>query len=189
MKNNVKAEAQNAAGIAGGNGISEDINAPKFTADFECIGPDGLPKWRTKYANIVVNQGKGLLINRAFGAASNISYSYYMGLHSATNVTEPTAVISGTGTIGCTASEVGNYATSRPMITFGSAYTSGQATATCSYGFTAGGAQTVQGAFIVCGNSSVSGTTPGYLYSIGSFAASRQVQSNDTLNVTVSLNF
>ena len=188
MKNNIKAVEQGAAGIAGGNGYSEDISAPRFTADFECIGADGLPKWRTKFKNVVVDQGKGLLINRAFGFASNSSQIWYMGLHSGTNTTNSTAVISGAGSQGATASEVGNYGANRPSITFGSVYTTGQATATASYGFTAG-TQTVSGAFIACGVQGTGVTAGGYLYSFGGFAASRQVQSNDTLNVTVSLNF
>jgi hypothetical protein len=130
MKNNIKAVEQAGAGIAGGNNYSEDVSAPRFTADFECVGADGLPKWRTKFKNVVVDQGKGLLINRAFGFASNSSQVWYMGLHSGTNITNSTMVISGGGSQGATASEVGNYGANRPSITFASTYTTGQATAT-----------------------------------------------------------
>lgn len=187
MKNNVKSVEKAAAGIAGGNNFSESIRAPYFTADFECIGPDGLPKWKTKWKNVVVDQGKGMLINRAFGCTGNYTAAWYMGLHSGSNTTNSTMQISGTGSQGATASELGSYGANRPTITFASTYTSGQATATASYGFTAG-TQTVSGAFIA-NVQATAATAGGILYSFGGFAASRQVQNNDTLNVTVTLNF
>lgn len=188
MKDKINPVERSAAGLASGSGLGFDINAPYFMADFECIGPDGQPRWRTRWKNVVTDQGKGLLISRAFGCTGNYTAAFYMGLHSGSNNTNSTMQISGTGSQGCTASELGSYGANRPTITFASNYTSGTATATASFGFSAS-TQTCSGAFIVNGAQGTGVTAGGFLYSFGSFAASRQVQSADTLNVTVTLNF
>lgn len=178
-----KAEDKLAVGIAGGTDSAVAVAAPSFTADFECIGADGIPKWKTRWQNVVTDEGKGMILNRCFGATTTQSTPvWYLGLHSlaATNATHRLSNI--------TASEIGGYAANRALIGgFASTYVSGSGSATATYGFTAAGPYTVSGAF-VC-NVLQTATTAGILYSEGNFGASRQVVSNDTLNVTVTLSY
>jgi hypothetical protein len=178
----IKANAQEAvqAGIAGGAGLDFSTPAPHFVADLECIGPDGVPKWKTRWKNVVTDQGRGEALNKLFGCTGAYTASWFLGLHSlaATNQTHRLSNI--------TASECGSYGANRPQITFASTYTTGSATASCSYGFTAG-TQTISGAFV--GNVQQTASTAGVLYSEGNFGASRQAQNADTLNVTLTLSF
>lgn len=132
--------------------------------------------------NVVVNQGKGEILNKLFGCTGNYTASVYMGLHSVT--TASNHVLSN-----ITASEVGGYATSRPNIAFNSTYTAGSASASASFGFTTS-TYTVSGAFLALGTTnSGTGATAGVEYSEGNFAASQQVQSGNTLNVTVTVSY
>jgi hypothetical protein len=135
--------------------------------------------------NVVVDQGKGHLLNGRFGGLTKSSAGIFLQLHSATTASNHVwSNISG--------SQVASYGNNLPLITFATTYTAGLATATCSYGFTAG-TQTVSGAcvqFYTTNTMSTSAATADILhYSEGQFAASRQVQANDTLNVSVSVSF
>lgn len=162
------------------------VGAPRFMADFECVGPDGVIKWSNRWKNAVVNQGKIDLMNMYLGRTGGAGNTWYLGLHNSTN-TNVTHQLSN-----ITASEItgysGNVNNSRWTMSFASTYTTNSATQTASYGMTAAVTTTVGGAF-VCNQGVTNGTT-GTLYSEGNFAAgTRQFQQNDTLNVTLTLSF
>jgi hypothetical protein len=162
------------------------VGAPAWLADVECVGPDGT-KWTDRWQNAVQFQGKVDIMNRYFGQQTNASMSvWYLGLHSYTNATA--SILS--GLTGITASEVGGYGANRQSITI-STFNTNVYTTTASFGFTTS-TYTVSG-LLVAGNSvgstaSATAGTAGIIYSAGNFnAGSRQVQSADTLNVTLTL--
>jgi hypothetical protein len=168
-----------AAGLVAGGNTEHGAPAPHFVADVVCHGPRGV-EWQERWANVVCDQGRGEALNKLFGCTGAYTASWFMGLHSlgATNQTHRLSNI--------TASELGSYGANRPQITFASTYTTGSATATASYGFTAG-TQTLSGAFVA--NVQATGGTNGVLYSEGNIGASQQVQQNNTLSMTLTLSF
>ena len=84
-----------------------------------------------------------------------------------------------------------NYGANVPKIAFGSTYVEGSCTGTISYGISAGNAQTISGvalAWYTTDTMSTGALAAGVcLYNMGSFAATQQLQSNNTLSVTVTL--
>jgi len=172
--------------VAGSNELQVEDMAPKFMAELECVGPEGA-KWRTKWKNTVVTQGKSDLINKYFGFASGAGYTaaWYLGLFNSA-MTANTALTHALSLI--TSAEIGSYGANRPAITFGSALNSASQSVSqsASYVFNAS-TQSVGGAFI-CNVQATAGTN-GILYSEGNFGATRVVQNADTLNVTVTVSF
>jgi hypothetical protein len=168
---------------------NEKIGAPVLVMDVECWEPDGnggiRKVWRTAGKNVVLDQGKGQLFNRAFGFQTASTFGPYLFLHSAT--TASNQVWSNVS-----ASQVGSYGNNVPQFSFASTYTNGSATATASYGFTAG-TQTVSGAAIAWHTTntlSTNAATAGIaLYNMGQFAASQQVQNGNTISVSGTLSF
>ena len=177
-------------GVASPHGVHAVCEAPWFAArgDLWRPTPDGIvtiPDFVSIDHNVVVDQGKGHVLNRAFGGYTKSSAGIFLQLHSATTASNHVwSNISG--------SQVASYGNNVPLITFATTYTAGLATATASYGFAAG-TQTVSGAavqFYTTNTMSTNAATADILhYSEGQFAASRQVQANDTLNVTLSVSF
>ena len=137
--------------------------------------------------NVVVNQGKGKLLNDVFGSATASTAGAFIFLHSA-----------GTGSnsvwANISASQVHSYGANMPVVTFASTHTDGLGTAYTSYNFTAS-TQTVSGCGLVfytsasnCSTSITAGAAA--LYAYGTFTAgSRQVQSGDSLSVTLTVSF
>lgn len=158
--------------------------APFFMVDAECVGPEGV-RWRDGYHNVVVNQGKQHIINRLFGSKTANTAGVFLHLHSATTA-------SNHAWSDISASRVVSYGDNVPLLTFASSYTDNSASASCSYGFTAG-TQTVSGGAVVfytTNTMSTNAATADMLeYSEGHFAASRQIVSGDTLNVTVTVSY
>jgi hypothetical protein len=187
MKNKAEAKDIVAAGVQSGSDAGgASIDAPFYTAEFECIGPDGMPKWKTKWKNLVTTAGKTDLLNKYFGCTGAYTAAWYMGLASsnvgggsAPNVSDVLSNHSWT--------EATAYGTQRPALVWASTY-AGVTTAStsCAYAFT--GAQSVGGAFI-CNVSATSSNGAGILYSDNTFAATRAVSNGDTLNVTVTVSF
>lgn len=177
-----------AMGMGFGQPAQEILGSPTFSADVECVSPDGV-RWTDKWKNAVQFQGKVDLMNKYFGGQTNASQSvFYLGLHSYTNATA--SILS--GLTGITASEVGGYATIRNSLTI-TTFNTNIYTTTASFGFTAAAmTSTVSGLMVVANSAGSTGSltagTAGVIYSAGNFnAGSRQVQVNDTLNVTISL--
>ena len=172
-----------AAGIHGGGNNAYTMEAPWFSLKGEIIRPNGEREPVEMDHNVVVNQGKGLALNNIFGSITASTAGCALFLHSATTASDRVwSHIS--------ASQVHSYGNSMPAITFASTYDAGLATASASYAFNAS-TQTVSGAGVLFYTSASVGTNANEsqlkLYAYGHFAASRQVQSNDTLNVTLSV--
>jgi hypothetical protein len=180
----IKAADKVAAGIAGGNNGVEWVEAPWFAMSGEVLRPNGEREAIYMPHNVVVNVGKGYALNRIFGSLTASTAGAGLFLHSASATTSNAAWSN------VSASQVHSYGNSMPAITFASTHAAGLATATASYSFNAS-TQTVKGAGVVFYTSASIGTNANEsqlaLYAYGEFAASRQVQSNDTLNVTLSL--
>lgn len=188
--------------------VSEHLNAPAFSYDVTCYGPDD--ETREEYFRL-------LHIAEAYRRAGNfesaarvrkeadglVKLKWKETFHNlVTNVgrndvldkyfkgSSYTAAwylgLKGTGSAAAadTASshagwsEVTPYSGNRPAITFGT--TSSQSNTASAVSYTINATATVAGAFI----QSVNTGTTGILYSAGDFAASRSVASGDTLNVT-----
>jgi hypothetical protein len=186
-----KAQAVDVYGVAmaaGGN-VAEAVGAPRFFGDFVCWenGPNGEPRvaWAEKFANVVVDQGKGYIINRVFGSQAVSTQGALLFLHSATTA-------SNNVWSNISASQVVSYGASIPAITFASSYTAGSASASASYGFTAS-TQTVSGAGILFYTSASGGTNlatvDAKMYAYGLFAASQQVQNGNSLSVSLTLSY
>lgn len=152
----------------------------------ECHRPaSNGPGWTDGYKNVVVDQGKGFLLNRVFGGDTKSSIGAYLQLHSAT--TASNHVWSN-----ISASQVASYGANVPLVTFATTATNGLATQTASYAFTAG-TQTVSGGalqFYTTNTMSTNAATANVLhYAEGQFANSRQVLNGDSLSVTMSVSY
>lgn len=143
--------------------------------------------WLDGYThNVVVNQGKGQLLNRMFGGGTASSVGAFLQLHSATTASNDVWS-------NISASQVASYGANVPLITFASTYTAGSASGTASYNFTAG-TQTVSGGaiqFYTTNTMSTNAATAGILhYAEGQFVGgSRQVQNGDTLNCSITVSY
>jgi hypothetical protein len=158
-----------------GAGCSEVCEAPGFTMKFECFDADGNLKWTEEGHNTVMNAGKTDIIDKYFKGAAYTA-AWYLGLKG-TGV----EVVGDTLASHASWAEVNPYAGNRPQITFGTTAAGSNTATAVSYAIT--GSATVAGAF-VC---NVASGTGGVLYSAKDFAASRAVQSGDTLNVTLTV--
>jgi hypothetical protein len=185
-----KANANDAVapGVGMGAGQGVVVPAPSFHAEFEQLRRiDGkivtVDRW--PWDNVVVDVGKGQILNRLFGSITKSTAGCFLQLHSATTASNHVwSQIS--------ASQVISYGNNVPQITFNTNYAVGSASATASYGFTAS-TQTVSGAcvqFYTTNTMSSNAATVDILqYSEGQFANSRQVIANDTLNVSLTVSY
>jgi hypothetical protein len=178
----------------GSNGHAEEVGVPfaKIDAQLWAPGKDGQAEMIGSAHmphNLVVHQGRALVLNRMFASSTYNSQGAVLFLHSASQTTNTSAVWSN-----ISASQVTGYGASIPPITFSSIQTApgdtGQQTltATASYGITA--VQTVSGAGILFYTSASCATNPATndvrLYCYGTFA-SLQAANPSTLSVTVTL--
>lgn len=167
---------------------SEFVKAPEMAYALACYEPDGKggvrEVWNATGHNVVVNQGKGQLINRAFGFQTASTFGPFLAAHSASTASNHVW-----GDI--SASSLGSYGTAVPPITFGTAATVGSASASASYAFTAG-TQTLSGFAMLWHTAStlavanLSSTGGLAMYNNGSVAA-QQIVANNTISVTVTL--
>ena len=178
----------------GSNGAAEEVGVPFLKMDAQLWAPDanGKPEMVASGHmphNLVVHQGRALVLNRMFASSTYNSQGALLFLHSASATTNASVIW---GDI--SASQVTGYGASIPAITFASTATAASATgtqvmtATASYGITA--VQTVSGAGILFYTSASGGTNAATgdvrLYCYGTFA-SLQAANPSTLSVTVSL--
>ena len=140
--------------------------------------------WHAEGKNVVVNQGRGALFNKAMGFQTASSFGMYAIPYSAT--TGSNMVYSD-----FSSAQLSNYGANVPKIVISTTHASGSCTGTCSYGISAGAAQTISGvalAWYTTDTMSTGAASGGVLlYNMGSFAATQQLQSNNTLSVTVTL--
>ena len=164
-----------AAGLIARPNFAEEVRAPRFTYEVECIGADGRLKWRETFSNLVTTAGKTDIIDKYF-KGSAYTAAWYLGLKGTGSAAAGDTLASHAGW-----SEVTPYSGNRPAITFGTT-SSGSNTAT-AVSYTINDSATVAGAFVASVNTGTSGT----LYSVGDFTSSRSVVSGDTLNVTLTV--
>ena len=147
--------------------------------------------WHEKGGNVVVNQGRGALFNKAMGFQTASSFGMYALPYSASTASDKvysnfsSAQLSNYGSVANTGS------CHVPRIVISTTHTDGSCTGTCSYGFFQGGAQTISGVALcwyTTDTMSTGAASAGVLlYNMGTFAATQQLQSNNTLSVTVTL--
>lgn len=145
--------------------------------------------WHQTGKNVVVNQGRAKLFNQAFGGLTSSSFGMFGIPYSATTGSDmvysnfSTAQLSNYGSVGNTGS---CYVPRASLVTN---LSSGTWTGTFSYGFFQGASQAISGvalAWHTTDSMSTGATAAGVcLYNMGSFAATQQLQSNNTLSVTV----
>lgn len=163
------------AGLITNPDLAEEVRAPRFVYEVECLGADGEVKWTERFENLVTTVGKNDTIDKYF-KGSAYTAAWYLGLKG-----------TGTAAVGDTLashggwSEVNPYSGNRPAITFGTTSAGSNTATAVSYSIT--GTATVAGAFIASANTG----TSGILYSAGDFAVSRSVVNGDALNVTVTV--
>jgi len=140
--------------------------------------------WHETGRNVVVNQGRGALFNKAMGFQTASSFGMYAIPYSATTGSNMSYADFSTAVLS-------NYGANVPKIAFGSTYVEGSCTGTISYGISAGGAQTISGVALAWYTTDTMSTGAAAanvcLYNMGSFAATQQLQSNNTLSVTITL--
>lgn len=186
MHETIHAAAALAAQVQAVNSIAEHCDAPHFTWQFECVGPDGRVKWTETIRNLVTTAGKNDLLDKYF-AGSSYTAAWYMGLVDNASFSAFAAgdtMSSHAGWIENTAYSAGT----RPAMSFSAASGGSKATSSaCSFAISgaSGGTDDIKGAFVVT-NSTKGGTT-GVLYSAGAFSAVRTVNDGDTLNVSATL--
>jgi hypothetical protein len=178
------------------SGPDDTVGAPKFYGNFVCYGKDAdgaiKKEWEQPFENIVVNQGRALILNRLFANWTSYSNGIGVFLHGASiGSANVWSQISG--------SQISGYGANIPAVTFATSQTAaGDAghnfvTATATYGFTIAGTQTVSGAGILFHTSASLATNLASadcrLYCYGTFPAAQQVQSNNTLSATISISY
>lgn len=149
--------------------------APFMVFDFVCIGADGAVKWRERVHNVVCTAGKTDIIDK-YLKGSAYTAAWYLILAGAGTKSAADTLASHAGW-----TESTPYAGNRPAITWGS--TSGGSNTSSAVSISINATATVAGA----GCCTVNTGTSGVLYNVSDFAASRNVVSGDTLNVTVTL--
>jgi hypothetical protein len=176
--------------IAGPGHEVQNMAVPAGKFDMACweTGPDGKPRqvWAQRAHNGVVKQGLAMLGNVGLAGQRVTTNGPFIFLHSATfNSTYAWANMSG--------SHVGGYSASLLPLTLSSTdATATLWTASTNFVFTNAGTLTVNGAGFLYFSSASAATNAANssdfkLYNIGTFTAAQNVQSNNTLSVTVSL--
>jgi hypothetical protein len=183
---NEKAKASDGygAGIVHGGQVNAEVcEAPWMAIKGEIIRPNGERIPVEMPHNVVMDSGKGHALNNLLGSITASTAGAFIFLHSAT--TASNRVWGDISNL-----QVHSYGASFPPVTFASTHNVGLATATASFGFSAS-TQTVSGAGLLFYTSASCQTTitagAGLVYAYGHFSTSRQVQSGDTLNVTLSV--
>jgi hypothetical protein len=158
--------------------------APSTTHIIQCFGPDGTFKWSETVPNLVTDEGLDDILDQYFTGTSYTA-SWYIGL------------IDGSGSptldAGDTAGEIGgtngwdeftSYSeTERQEAQWGSVSSQSidNSNNRATYSINASGS--VHGAFLITDNTK-DGTT-GVLYAVAAFSSARNVEDEDTLNVTM----
>jgi len=182
MKLNSNPDTSASAGIDMKQGLNVGARL-KHHYEVECYAPDGTLKWKESFDNLVPTAGRNKYLDATIktglsspswnvGLVDNSGFTSYdsgdtMGSHSGWS--ESTAYSNA----------------ARPAYTPGTVASGSVDNSASKATFTINGSATIRGAFIV--DNSTKGGTTGTLLGVGDFAASRQVQANDTLNVTITL--
>ena len=164
------------AGLIAANRFEEIVAIPKFNYSIECIGADGVSKWKEDISNLVTNEGGNFVLDTMF-KGSGYTAGWFLGL-AGSGAKDP----SDTLTSHPAWTEVNNaYSGPRLPITFGTTGLKSNTATAVQYAIIT--TATVAGAF-VC---NVASGTAGVLYSVSNFANVRNVINGDALNVTVTV--
>jgi hypothetical protein len=194
----LKAATASDASVTRGGGLMEALLA-HGRYEMECVGADGVVKWRDSIDNVVTTAGKNHLLDNYLAGSGFTQVGPYLGLISSVGY--------GAGPVaGDTMSSHAGWAEAGN----GSNYPlwstpASNARATCAWSAASAGAKalsaalsfiiattggTVKGSFIVLGASAVAtnNSTAGTLFSAGVFSGGDKIVSvGDTLNVSWSL--
>lgn len=169
----------------------------------ECYSEDGTLKWTDEVHNAITDEGIKYIMDTAFyGATGGNQYventDWYVGLATA-SPTDPTYTDTAAALpalMGASVGEYDQYTGGRKLLNLGASGTPSGGTVTNDNSASVAAftiespADDVGGCFIVAGTgaSTKSGSVTGVLYGAGAFSAGNKVvDTNDTLNVTVSL--
>ncbi len=165
-------------------GMRGEIHAGKGLSTHyvvECYGPDGSPKWREEFDNLVVTEGLNDSLDKHF-KASSYTAAWYVGLTGGS----PSFAAGDTMSSHAGWTEVTSYSeASRPTLTLGTVSGGSVDNSANKATFTMNASYTVGGAFVV--SNSTKGGTTGVLYGGGAFSTNRSGGSGDTISVTVTL--
>lgn len=156
----------------------------------ECWRPTGHPfdwrlpgiylAWVEEFDNLVVTEGRNTLLDRTFKTVP-ANVNWFVGLKGSGAVAAGDTMASHAGW-----AELTPYANAtRPAYTPGSVASGSVDNGTNPASFSINATATISGAFM--SSDSTKGGTSGLLYGAGDFAQARQVQSNDVLNVKITL--
>jgi len=178
------------ASIIRGGGQDERAEA-HGRYEFECVGADGLVKWRETIDNVVATVGKNLALDSFLAGAAYTVTGPYMGLISSTSYTAVAAadtMASHAGWLEAGGANAPTYTGNRKTAVWSAASAGNKAlSAALSFAITSSG--TVKGAFLVFGSGALNtkDNTAGTLWSAGTFSTGdKAVVNGDTLNVNYS---
>jgi hypothetical protein len=152
----------------------------------QCYNKEGELIWEDTFENLVTDIGARFLLDGAFGAAQNSTFFLGLTTGSPTPANGDTMATHGGWTEATGWSTPASSA--RATITWSSASSRAKAIASAA-SFTASGALTVGGCFIVTGSGAVAtnANTSGTLYSVGAFSGgNKTLAASDTLQVSYS---
>ena len=175
MQEQVNGSDAAAAGVVMRPGMVDAFPAPAMIIDVQCIGADGVEKWREVSHNVVCTAGKTDLVDK-YLKGSAYTATWYCILAGAGTKAAGDTLASHAGW-----TESTPYSGNRPTITWGSTSSGSNTSSAVSISINA--TATVAGA----GCCTVNTGTSGVLYNVSDFGASRSVVSGDTLNVTFTL--
>jgi len=180
----------NDASVIRGTGLVDAADA-QGRYEIECIGADGVLKWREIINNIVQTVGKNLALDTFLAGSGYTVTGPFMSLISATSYTAVAAgdtMASHAGWIEAGGANAPTYSGNRKTAVWSTASAGAKALSTAlSFAITSSG--TVKGAFVCYGSGATNtkDSTTGILWSAGTFSTGdKAVVNGDTLNVNYS---
>jgi hypothetical protein len=176
--------------VVRGSGIGEHAEA-HGVYEIECMGADGIIKWREVITNTVATVGKNLALDSFLAGAAYTVVGPFMGLISSTSYTAVAAgdtMASHSGWLEAGGANAPTYTGNRKTAVWSAASAGNKAlSAALSFAITSTG--TVKGAFLCYGTGAVNTKDDpnGTLWSAGTFSTGdKAVTNGDTLNVNYS---
>lgn len=152
--------------------------------EIECIGADGVLKWKDVIENLVTTVGKNDFLDKYLDATTT---TFKMGLKGTGSAAAGDTQASHAGWLEVGLANAPTYTGNRQTPAF-SAASSGSKTTSAALSFAITSSGTVAGCFINAGGSATKDNTTGVLFSAGDFTGGNKVVANgDTLNVTYTL--
>jgi hypothetical protein len=189
-KERADARERNDASVVRGSGIGEHADA-HGRYEIECIGADGMVKWRDTIENVVATVGKNLALDTFLAGSAYTVVGPYMGLISSTSYSAVAAgdtMGSHAGWLEAGGTNAPTYSGNRKTAVWSAAAAGAkELSAALSFAITSTG--TVKGAFLCYGSGALNtkDNTAGVLWSAGTFSTGdKAVVNGDTLNVNYS---